>query len=85
MCKAAGSPQGRLLSPPALPGSCGGTRNSPEVVHCRARTAPSPLPFASLAQAALQLLWGHLGMRLNRGFGSAILPLSEQAGAADGH
>ncbi|XP_023783482.1 uncharacterized protein LOC111929894 isoform X2 [Cyanistes caeruleus] len=40
----------------------------------------SQMPFASLAQAALQLLCRHSGVRLNRGFGSAlvILPLSAQ-------
>lgn len=31
----------------------------------------SQMPFAGLAQAALQLLWRHFRIRLNRGFGSA--------------
>lgn len=42
------------------------------------------MPLASLAQAALQLLRRHSGIRLNRGFGSAGRAPVPPAGTADG-
>lgn len=85
MRKAAGSPQGRPLAP-LSPGAPRELWRHPQFPRGCALQG-SDCALASLAQAALQLLWRHLGMRLNRGFASAlvILPLSGQAGAADGH